>query len=55
MKTNKSILSIYLEKDIEDVKLLGELTELTRHLSTKDLITKYPMIHELKHNLKKEI
>lgn len=51
MKTNKSVIAIYLEKDIEDMKLLAEINNISQDLTTKEFARKFPKLFELKQHL----
>jgi hypothetical protein len=58
MKTKTQTTFILLERGTEDKALLLELEKIINTLkigSTKELIKEYPLIHELRYNLKMEL
>lgn len=57
MKTKKQITYIILERGTEDIELWNELNKIIAELkikSYKNFAKKYPLIYELKNNLKAE-
>jgi len=58
MKTKSQTTYIILDRGSEDIALYYELNKIMAELrveSYKDFIKKYPLLYELKHNLKEEI
>ena len=58
MRTSTQTTYILLERGIEDKALWFELNKLISDLkvaSLKEFVKKYPLLYELKHNLKLEL
>ncbi len=58
MKSSSQTTYILLERGSEDRALWEELHKVVVRLkisSVRDFITEFPMLHELKHNLKREL
>lgn len=51
MKTERDLICIYLERHIDDVKLIEELTDVMKGMGLKEFAAKYPKLLELKQKI----
>lgn len=59
MKTSLETTAIFLERNVEDVKLYNEILDITgrlaSHMKPRTIIKKYPTLWDLKQKLLREL